>query len=64
MNKAGPPKFRQPDLAVSTKAPPDARAKYTAYLARGNWRCEKSPTGAHHVLEDVCVHCGEYRGKG
>jgi RNase P subunit RPR2 len=38
------------------------------YIESNVWRCEKSPTGAHHYVESaraygvfICKWCGEHR---
>jgi len=45
--------YRKTDLLSSS---------FEAYVKSGEWRCDKSPTGAHHwIISDGsqrCVHCG------
>lgn len=45
-----------------------ADKEFLSYVARGNWKCDKSPTGAHHwFYADYtanswdCVHCLEQK---
>jgi len=36
--------------------------EFRAYVESGDWRCDKSPTGAHHWIisngTQRCVYCG------
>ncbi len=38
------------------------------YLAEGQWKCSKSPTGAHHWVvvsrSMTCKHCAQIRENG
>lgn len=41
----------------------NGKAAYGEYLRRGLWRCDRSPTGAHHWELDgadhgQCIYCG------
>lgn len=52
-----------PDFAILPK--PSSKARTSAYVAAGKWRCPASPTGAHFWLivryTGACAHCGEER---
>lgn len=55
-----------PDFAILPK--PSSKARPSAYVAAGNWRCADSPTGAHYWKipsgknqPSTCEYCTEER---
>jgi hypothetical protein len=49
------------DLQVDTRMSNRIKRAWETYLQSDEWKCPKSPNGAHHSKEGVCRYCGARR---